>query len=130
MATALTKLALAKTHLGRLRRAWDPLDWAILSTVGLWCLEATVDAACLHFGHETSETHPGRRALARLLSQRHGLLDVSALLHQLDTIRLDQAYGDVGTPPVLSARKVAIEIERYLAAVSTIVRPRETLRDA
>lgn len=130
MATAATKLALARTQFTRLGRAWDPLDWGILSMFGLLCLEAAVDAACLHFGHEVHETHRGRRASAQLLSNRHGLSDVSGLLGQLDAIRLGEAYGDMRELPVLNAKKVAIEIERYLAAVSGMVKPPETKRDA
>lgn len=117
MATVEEKLALMWEHLTRVRHAESPPDWFVLATAGLHCLEAAVDAATLHFGLEMKATHKSRVAAASLMSERHGLPDVSELLDQINSVRMDEAYGDVENAPQLEAHQVTIEIERFAEAV-------------
>lgn len=121
MADAIAKLELAQKHLDKVQNAWDdPTDWADLSLYGFYALEAAVDAACLHYGTDTSKTHVSRAEAAERLSSEYGLEDVSELLRDLNEARKSEAYGDV-TPPELDPEDVAVAIEEYIASVAELI---------
>ena len=58
--------------------------------------------------------------MARKLSYSHNLPDIADFLSVLNSARKAAAYGDVDFP-VLNAQDVAIEIEDYVEAVSSLL---------
>jgi hypothetical protein len=116
------KLKLAQHHLERVLVAWDaPTDWDDLSLYGFYCLEAAVEAAAIHIGIKTSKKHWEKADVAADLHKKHGLPNVEQLLQDLNEARKSAAYGDVPAPD-LSAEDVASEIERYVDAVTALLR--------
>lgn len=121
MKSAADKLALAQRHLEKVRYAWDePTDWADLSLYGFYALEAAVDAACRHLEIASKRTHSNRVEAAKALCIKHGLVDVSDLILDLNTARKSEAYGDVVAPD-LDAEDVANEIEEYIESVARLI---------
>lgn len=115
------KLTLAKTHLDRVRGAWDdPTDWGDLSLYGFFCVEAAVDAAALHLKLKTSTKHWEKADLAVQLHAQAGLPDISTLLGDLNDARKSSVYGDIEMPS-LDAEEIAIEIESYVDAVEKLL---------
>ena len=124
MASATDKMILARRHLERVQdAAWDTIDWAAISVFGFYALEAAVDAACLHFGKESQQSHWRRVDAAKRLSSEHGLDDVSDLLRDLNEVRKNEVYGDV-VAPELDAQDVTTTIERYVDAIGVLVEER------
>ena len=122
MSDATSKLELAQKHLEKVQSAWDdPTDWADLSLYGFYALEAAVDAACIHYGIDSSKSHVSRAKSAERLRSEHGLDDVSDLLRDLNEARKSEAYGDVTTPPELDPEDVAVQIEEYIESVATLI---------
>lgn len=122
MSGATNKLELAQKHLEKVLIAWDdPTDWADLSLYGFYALEAAVDAARIHFGIDATKSHASRSGSAKRLSSEHGLEDVSDLLRDLNEARKSEAYGDIVTPPELDPEDVAVEIEKYIESVATLI---------
>lgn len=109
MATADHKLALSRKHLLKVEEAWELPDWADLSLYGLYCLEAAVDAATIHYGHPVQAQHWSRVDAAQWLHSKHGLPDIAELLRELNEARKSEAYGDVEAPE-LDAEEVANSI--------------------
>ena len=118
----LKKLDLAERHLNRVLDAWDePTEWDTLSLFGFYCIEASVEAAAIHFGIATSRKHWEKADVARRLHQEHKLPDVEDLLRDLNNARKAAAYGDVEAPE-LDPEQLAGEIERYVEAVAVMIR--------
>lgn len=112
-------LAVAQRHLARVQAAWDPPDWADLSTYGLYCLEALIRAAALKAGETPIRTHWGKADQARNLAKQHGLPDVSQLLEDLNALRKSEAYGDSEVDESqYDAEDISDEIEDYFHKVS------------
>ena len=115
------KLQLAKRHLERVLAAWtEPTDWDDLSLYGFYCLEATVEAAALHFGLRASKKHWEKVDDAEELHNKKGLPDISDLLRDLNDARKAAAYGDVDRPD-LDAEDIALQIEQYVDAVEALI---------
>ena len=115
------KIKLARRQLERVQMAWDPADWADLSHYGFHALENAIDAACAHFGLESTRNfHWKRVELARQLHRDHGLDDVSDLFRDLNETRKSENYGDVAAPS-LDAEDTATSIERYVEAVEKLL---------
>lgn len=112
-------LKVAQKHLDRVQGAWDPADWGILGTYGLYCLEALVRAAALKAGETPIRTHWGKADQARNLAKRHRLPDISDLLNNLNALRKSDAYGDSEVDETdYDAEDLVDEIEKYFNAVT------------
>ena len=120
--TAKDSLQLAHSHLERVQTAaWDPADWANLSSYGLYCLEACIVAAALHLKRPRPGSHVAKGATARFLSKEHGLPDVEDLLADLNAMRKHQAYGDTEAPVGLDPEDTACMIEAYVDVVQAML---------
>src|SRR5437016_761719 len=87
---------IARRHLGKVQDAWDePTDWDDLTTYGLYCLEALVQAASIHAGIPTVHSHWEKVNHAKKLHVDRGLTDVSDLMRHLNEGRKANAYGDL-----------------------------------
>lgn len=112
-------LKVGQKHLERVQDAWNPPDWGILGTYGLYCLEALVRAAALKAGETPIRTHWGKADQAENLAKRHGLPDISELLSDLNALRKSDAYGDSEVDESdYDAEDIASDIEEYFNAVS------------
>lgn len=122
MQTEAEAIRIAQSHLERVQASWDdPVDWAILSMFGLYCLEACVVAAALHLGGPRPGSHLKKGQEAQRLSAVHGLPDVSDLLVDLNNMRKHEAYGDIVPPGNLDPQDVASEVEEYFEAVKRLL---------
>lgn len=119
--SASDSLALAKKHLLRVQKAWDPPDWLDLSASGLYALEAATVAAALHCGYSLERTHWRKSDVARDLARHHGLPSVARLMHDLNEVRKSEAYGDIASPPSLDPEDVAQAVEEYVEAVDKLL---------
>ncbi|MBF8276674.1 MAG: hypothetical protein HW390_1747 [Candidatus Brocadiaceae bacterium] len=115
-------LGYANEHLKKVQNAWDyPTDWSDLSIYGLYCLEAAVKAAAIHFRVAIPANHYEKAKIAKQLAQNHGLPDISSLLIVLNSARKARAYGDVEFPEKLNAEDIATQIEDYVIAVTELI---------
>ncbi len=115
-------LGYANEHLERVQNAWEhPTDWSDLSIYGLYCLEAAVKAAAIHFRVKIPANHYRKSEIAKQFAQTHGLPDISSLLIDLNSARKAKAYGDVEFPEELNAEHIAIQIEEYVNAVAELI---------
>lgn len=111
-------LEIAKSHLERVRKASKPVDWSVLGTYGLYCLEALVRSAALKAGETPIRSHWGKADQARNLSQRKNLPNIEDLLGDLNTIRKAEAYGDLDFDESdYDPQQLAKRIEEYFNAV-------------
>jgi hypothetical protein len=111
-------IALAATHLERVRKAAPISDWMDLGTYGLYCLEALVRAAAMKSGETPIRTHYGKADQSNNLAQKHGLPKIDDLLRTLNTARKSEAYGDEEfAESDYDAKHIATEIENYFDAV-------------
>ena len=77
---AQVHLDLAKSHLEKVRAAWDePTDWADLAIYGFYCLEQAVIAAATEYGLRSRKDHRARVQLASRLHKNKGLPDIGKL---------------------------------------------------
>ncbi len=112
-------LKVAKKHLDRVQNSWDPPDWSILGTYGLYCLEALVRAAALKAGETPVRTHWGKADQAENLAKRQGLPNISVLLRDLNALRKSEAYGDSEVDESdYDAEDLTEEIQNYFDAVT------------
>jgi hypothetical protein len=86
-----------------------------------YAIENGVVAAAEHLGISWLRSHPRKADLAAGLHTNHGLPDVSALLRELNELRKSEAYGEVTLHPSLDAEDIAVEVERYIDAVTKLV---------
>ena len=122
MQTAEDSLRLAHSHLERVQSAaWDPTDWADLSSYGLYCLEACIVAAALHLKRPRPGSHVAKAETARFLSREHGLTEIDNLLVDLNAMRKHQAYGDTQAPDGLDPEDTASMIEAYVEVVQAML---------
>jgi hypothetical protein len=63
------------------------------------------------------KAHWARADAAKVLHRRYGLVDVSALLRDLNEVRKREAYGEVQAPE-LDAEDVAAAVESFIDSVS------------
>ena len=120
--SAEDSLRLARAHLERVQKAaWDPPDWADLSSYGLYCLEACIVAAALHLGEPRPGSHFAKAEAAESLSQEHGLPDIVDVLIDLNTMRKHQAYGDTPAPVGMDPEDTASMIETYVDLVQGLL---------
>ena len=114
-------LRLAEEHLKRVQTAGnDPIDWAILASFGLYCLEAAVMAAASHSGFPRTRQHGEKAKYAEELHKKYGLPDVATLMRNLNVARKAAAYGDIEAPE-LDAEGLTADIENYVDAVRNLV---------
>jgi hypothetical protein len=123
--TAAEYMKLARAHLARAQAAAsaDPVDWADLSTYGLYCLEAAVMAAARHLGMGVVKSHAAKAEAAIQLARKHKLPDISDLLPDLNTSRKAHAYGDIEAPD-LDAEGISAELEEFADAVAELLKKR------
>ena len=126
MATASTPkdfIDISRKHLVKVQAAWStPTDWDDLTTYGLYCLEALVQAAGLSVGIPATRYHGDKVLNAKRLHDDHGLADVSDLMRELNEGRKANAYGDIEFEESdYDAEDIAQQIENYFDEVSSFV---------
>jgi hypothetical protein len=124
--SAADNLALARKHLARVQESWSPPEWLDLAGYGLYALEAAAVAAGLHVGSASKRTHWNKAELAQSLAKDYGLPQVWELMHDLNTIRKSEAYGDIASPPRLDPEDVAGRVESYVEAVASLLNPHQS----
>jgi hypothetical protein len=80
-----------------------------------------VEAAALHTGAAYIKNHWSKAKVARKLSQRHSLTDVSDLLADLNEARKGTAYGDVEEPEI-SPEDALATVGSYVEAVEVLLK--------
>ncbi len=116
------RLELARQQLAKVQVAWlHPTDWADVTIYGMHALENAVVAAANHHGFEVKKTHWDKVAVAEKLHNEHQLPSVGDLLTELNELRKGFSYGEPTTEPTMSAEDIAIDIERYINAVTRLV---------
>jgi len=96
-----------------------------MSSCGVfYALENAVEAAALHTRAHYLKSHWSKALVARKLSQRHKLADVSDLLTDLNDVRKGTAYGDVDEPEI-SPEDVLSEVGSYVDAVEALLTPKK-----
>lgn len=89
---------------------------------GLYCLEASINAANLHVSKSPlKKTHHDKAEVARFLHTRYSLPDIDQLLIDLNQTRKAVAYGDTPQPEGLVAEDIAAVIEEYVEQVRSLV---------
>lgn len=122
MTKAEDKMKIAEKHLEKVQSAWDtPTDWDDLSIYGLYALENAIQSAAEHLALKWEPTHASQVKIASELAAQHGLPDVTALLKDLNSMRLYSAYGDRRFNNQFSAEDIAMQAEVFVDAVRTLV---------
>lgn len=117
-----SKIDLAKEQLARVQVAsWDPIDWADISSYGLYALENATVAAADHLGLQWERNHWSKAALAEQLAQDYGLPPVALLMRTLNAVRKSEVYGEPRAPIETSAEDVAIAIEDYVEKAANLI---------
>ncbi len=120
--TAEDSFQLALSHLERVQVSWDdPIDWADLSSYGLYCLEASIVAAALHLRKRRPRNHHTKAGMAELLRKERDLPEIGHLLVDLNGMRKYMAYGDTNPPETLNPEDTAAAIEHYVDAVRELL---------
>jgi hypothetical protein len=83
-------------------------------------LENAVAAAALFVSEEFVKSHWSKAAVARKLSRRHKLADVSGLLADLNEARKGTAYGDEDEPEI-SPEEVLENVGNYIVQVDALL---------
>lgn len=116
------RLGLARERFARAQVAGlEPEDWAELSMWAFYALENAVVAAADHLHVPWERSHPSEVEVSRTLRGDHGLPDVSSLLIELNALRKSAAYGEVQSPPSITAEAVVGTVEGFIEAVSQVV---------
>lgn len=115
-------MRLAEEQLARVQvAALDPVDWADVSTYGLYSLENATVAAAESLGLPWERNHWNKASLAERLAREHQLPAVGGLMRDLNSLRKSEAYGEAKVTISWSAEDVASTIEEYLAAARDLV---------
>ena len=118
---AAKKLGLAKKHLRKVQRAWDPVDWSDLTIYGVYALETAIQGAAEEKSIAWDKTHPSMVRTAAELHRLHGLPNIVPLLKDLQRSRLYTAYGDIRPSGQYDPEDIATEVEQYVDAVKALL---------
>lgn len=105
--------------------ALEPVDWAHISSYGLYALENATVAAANHLGIPWERNHWNKAEVAERLARDHGLPEVATLMRRLNAIRKTEVYGEPAAPREWSPEDVTNSIEQFIAQVDELVREEE-----